>query len=480
MPRVILVSNRVTDIKTAKQAGGVSVALADIMTNHDTVWFGWNGEIVDDAEGQITEDSFGDSKVATVPLTAAEHTDFYLGYSNSVLWPVFHNRLDLAKFEAGYYPAYIGVNRRFAAALQDFIRPDDLIWIHDYQLVPMAAELRQLGVNNVIGFFLHIPIPPAQAFLAIPEYRELAGALAAYDLIGLQTQQDVANLIDFFHQSVFGQLLPDGRMRVVDKIVQIASFPIGINCDEFFEETPRDASDQVAPAEIRIIGIDRLDYTKGLPQKFRAYARFLDNHPAYRRRVVLSQIAPPTREELDAYSDIRSELESLAGSINGKFGELDWVPINYMHRPVGRADLFAIYRGARVALVTPLRDGMNLVCKEYVAAQDSDDPGVLVLSRFAGAAEQLESAIIVNPYNIDEVANALCRALEMPAKERRMRHARLLKEVSAHSSADWGSSFICRLTAIAHRIKSHQEDFVTGTPQHLLDTLHLRLAAKNI
>ena len=397
MGRVVLVSNRVLDLRKAAQAGGVAVALADIVRTRPSLWFGWNGDIKPAEEANVVA---RDGRVVTVPLTQAEHDRYYLGYSNSVLWPVFHNRLDLAQFEAGYFEQYIGVNRRLAALLQPMLKPDDIIWVHDYHLIPLAIELRMLGVQNRIGFYLHIPFPPWQTFIAIPEHEHLARCLAAYDLIGLQTKSDVASLIDYTVNSAFGSILSDGRIRLFDRIATVGAFPIGIDVEDF-ANPKRDSRLVQGRGVSRIVGVDRLDYTKGLPQKFRAFGRFLEKNAQYRGQVVLTQIAPPTRESVEAYLGIRQELESLAGSINGHFGELDWVPIHYIHRSTPRRRLAGIYRSARIGMVTPLRDGMNLVAKEYVAAQDPEDPGVLILSRFAGAAEELEAALIVNPYDIE-------------------------------------------------------------------------------
>lgn len=451
MSRTVLVSNRVPNAAAAAQAGGVTVALADIMKRGNALWFGWNGEVVDDgADLGASEASMFRSALATTPLSEREYRDFYLGYSNSVLWPVFHNRLDLAQFEAGYYPQYRETNRRFAEQLLSRLAPDDRIWIHDYQLIPLALELRRLGAKNVIGFYLHIPVPPAQSFLAIPEHYELSQALAAYDLIGLQTEQDVANLIEVFQQSLRGELLSDGRIKAAERILKIASYPIGINVLDVQRNVASGSAKLRPPSgRAQIIGIDRLDYTKGLPQKFRAYGQFLEDNPAHRNRVVLTQLASPTRETLEAYSDIRAELESLAGSINGQYGEFDWVPINYMHRTVRRKDLASVCRDSRVGLVTPLRDGMNLVAKEYVAAQNPEDPGVLILSRFAGAAEELNEALIVNPYNIPEMADAIKTALEMPLEERKRRHRALFDIIASRTSGDWSRIFIEALSGVS-------------------------------
>lgn len=478
MARVVIVSNRVTDPIAARQAGGVAVAIADMIADHSVIWFGWDGTIAEDQETAntgITETSCGRSKTIKITLSQQEHDQFYLGYANSVLWPVFHNRLDLAHFEAGYFDEYKRVNRRFAEHLAAVLRPDDVIWIHDYHFVTLAKELRELGVRNAIGFFLHIPVPPAQAFLAIPEYAEIAHALACYDLIGLQTKVDVGNLIDFFLQSVFGHLMRDGSVRVGKQSVRIASFPVGIDLAAFANVS----SDRGKSAiETRIVGVDRLDYTKGLPQKFRAYGKFLRDHPEFKGRVVLAQIAPPTRESLEAYCDIRAELENLAGSINGMHSDLSWTPVQYLHRTFEREQLFSIYRSSKVALVTPLRDGMNLVAKEYVAAQNPDDPGVLVLSRFAGAAESLTDAIIVNPYNIPETADAIKIALEMPLDERKRRHVKLLKTIAKEDSAQWSANFLSHL-ASAHRNRLDVDDKPLGQTVSSADWLRRRSISEN-
>jgi trehalose 6-phosphate synthase len=442
MNRVVLVSNRVADQQHAPQAGGVVVALAGIGRARDTLWFGWSGEIKPADEVNVPNLR---PATATVPLTEDEHQGYYLGYANSVLWPVFHNRLDLAQFEAGFFERYREVNRRLAALLHPMLRPDDIIWVHDYHLIPFADELRRLGVENPIGFYLHIPFPPWQTFMAIPEHQQLARALSAYDLIGLQTKADVANIVSYLENGVLGRIVPDGRIRAFERLITVASFPVGIDVAYFARARREGGLVQAGGAVSRIIGIDRLDYTKGLPQKFKAFGRFLERYPQYQRQVVLTQIAPPTRESVEAYSDIRNQLETLAGSINGRFGELDWVPIHYIHRSTPRRRLPGIYRSSRIGMVTPLRDGMNLVAKEYVAAQDPADPGVLILSRFAGAAEELREALVVNPYNVEETADAIRFALEMSLAERCRRHEAMLAELRCHDSADWCRSFLASL-----------------------------------
>jgi trehalose 6-phosphate synthase len=445
MSRVVLVSNRVMDLRKAAQAGGVAVALAHVVRTRPSLWFGWSGEVKPAEEAAVPAHA---GRMVTVPLSPSEHECYYLGYANSVLWPVFHNRLDVAQFEAGYFEQYIGVNRRLASLLQPLIRPDDVIWVHDYHLIPLAVELRRLGVLNRIGFYLHIPFPPWQTFIALPEHAQLARCLAAYDLVGLQTMADVSNLLDYLANGVHGSVTPDGRIRLFDRLLTVASFPIGIDVTDF-TRSARDVALVQGRGMRRIIGVDRLDYTKGLPQKFKAFGQFLETNPQYRRQVVLTQIAPPTRENVGAYADIRQQLETLAGSINGRFGELDWVPIHYIHRAAPRRRLTAIYRSARIALVTPLRDGMNLVAKEYVASQDAEDPGVLILSRFAGAVEELQQALIVNPYDIYTTAEVVRTALEMDLEERRARHRALMAVIEKSNLAAWCDSFLRALSRVS-------------------------------
>jgi len=472
MSRIILVSNRVVDLRKAPQAGGVAVALADVVRSLGALWFGWNGEIKAEGEEDFVR---REGRLATVKLSATEHQGYYLGYANSVLWPVFHNRLDVAQFEAGFFDQYVDVNGHLAELLRPLLRDDDVIWVHDYHLIPLGAELRRRGVTNAIGFYLHIPFPPWQTFMAIPEHEQLARALAAYDLIGLQTKADVANLIDYMANGVNGRIVPDGRIRLFDRLLSVASFPVGIDVADF-AKAKRDARLVQARASVnRIIGVDRLDYTKGLPQKLKAFGRFLEKYPQYQGQVVLTQIAPPTRQNVDAYADIRHQLETLAGSINGRFGELDWVPIHYIHRSTPRRRLAGIYRSSRIAMVTPLRDGMNLVAKEYVAAQDADDPGVLILSQFAGAVEEMSEALIVNPYNIEESADVIRTALEMQLDERRARYQSLMAAVRKHDVRSWYQSFLAHL----ERVRGADDPSRWRSPEPIRAALEKLVEAKD-
>ena len=402
--RLVVVSNRVADPrKTA--AGGLAVALAEVLNNTGGLWFGWSGKIVEASaggkagEGEVHTQQAGPVKLVTLDLSREDHDAYYLGYSNGVLWPVFHYRLDLADFDAGYIAGYRRVNQLFARKLKPLLREDDIIWVHDYHLIPLAAELRALGCKHRIGFFLHIPLPPPLILAAIPGHDWLIRALFAYDLVGFQSEADHSHFCSYvrdrgprpepgrralacFQPHGAGRSLPDRHRR--GGIHGLAEAPEG---REMYERMRREYSRRKL-----LVGVDRLDYSKGLPQRMRAFRELLQKYPETHDSATLIQIASPSREDVSAYNDILHELESLCGSINGNFGELDWMPVRYMHRTVARARLPGLYRASRVALVTPLRDGMNLVAKEFVASQDPQDPGVLVLSRFAGAAEQLGSA----------------------------------------------------------------------------------------
>ncbi|MDH3582023.1 MAG: alpha,alpha-trehalose-phosphate synthase (UDP-forming) [Hyphomicrobiales bacterium] len=452
MSRLVVVSNRVADLSKAGQSGGLAVALADALNARGGLWFGWDGEVVKNGMRVRPKIRTVDAvKTVTLPLTQTDYNDYYLGFSNSVLWPIFHYRLDLSQFTTRYLKGYQRVNSKFADALVPLLKPDDFIWVHDYHLIPLAAELRKRGQQQKIGFFLHIPFPPSDILAAAPEHGWLVRALFSYDLVGFQTQTDLGNF-ERYVLEYQGKESNRGHLEAYGLTIITGCFPIGIDVDAFavLARTPEadaqiDLLNRRTIAKTHVIGVDRLDYTKGLPDRLRAFRRLLELYPENHKAVTLMQIAPPTREDVEAYTDIRDELESLTGAINGRFGDFDWTPLRYIHRNVPRRTLAALFRGSGVGLVTPLRDGMNLVAKEFIAAQDEKDPGVLILSRFAGAAEDLEEALIVNPYDIDEVAEALQTAINMRLSERRKRHRALLKRVKRHDARHWQESFLAAL-----------------------------------
>jgi trehalose 6-phosphate synthase len=448
--RLVIVSNRVADLERQAQSGGLAVALGDAIRSVGGVWFGWDGNVVEEGTLLTTAKTIQDNvTVATVPMTQADYDEYYLGFANKVLWPACHYRLDLVEFEPAYLEGYKRVNRAFATALAPILQPDDLVWAHDYHLMSLASELRALGARQRIGFFLHIPFPPPELVEAVPAHDWLIEALFQFDVIGFQTSNDAENFRRFVSAHADGEAYDDGRVKAFGRTILAREFPIGIDVEEFAAAAQTgEAASQIERlnrrtiARSHIIGVDRLDYTKGLPERFKAFRKLLETHPEHSKTVTLMQIAPPTRVEVEAYANIRTELEELSGAINGEFGDFDWTPLRYIHRSLPRSTLAALFRGCEVGLVTPLRDGMNLVAKEYVAAQDENDPGVLILSKFAGAAEELEHALIVNPYNIDDVANAMQIALKMELPERQERHAALLRRIKKNDAAHWQKSFL--------------------------------------
>ncbi len=451
MGRLIVVSNRLPLGDTS--SGGLVVALKDALTDGG-VWIGNSGKIAKEPSSELRDHPGAPFQRLSFDLTRAEYRNFYLGYSNSVLWPLCHGRADLLELQPAYLEAYREVNRRIARMVADVAEPDDRIWVQDYHLFPLAHELRALGVEAPIGFFLHIPFPGPMEFQALSNGRELCQWIAAYDLMGLQASRDVASCLQVFRQVPGAQILLNGQLKLEDRIVRVASFPIAIDPVEFAHMAEKAPVRTLSEEADLVIGVDRLDYSKGLPQRFRAFGHLLDDRPDLAGRVGLLQIAPPTREEVKAYQDIREELEQLSGRINGAHATLGWTPIRYIHRAVDRARLAGLFREARVGMVTPLADGMNLVAKEYVAAQNPEDPGVLVLSKFAGAVEQMSGgAIIVNPHDIAEMAEALAQALVMPLEERRRRYEAMAAVLRDQDIAWWRERF---LSALSYSWKEHQ------------------------
>ena len=455
MSRLVVVSNRVADPRKAA-AGGLAVALGESLQQTGGLWFGWSGTVLPEAvpdDAPLHLQQAGNVTLATIDLNKEDHDSYYLGYSNDVLWPVFHYRLDLANFDAGFIGGYRRVNQLFARKLLPLLKPDDIIWIHDYHLIPLAAELRALGCRQRIGFFLHIPLPPPLILAAIPQHEWLVRSLFSYDLVGFQSEADLAHFARYVGVEAAAETLDLHHYRAFGRTVRAQAFPIGIDVDEFAALThakeARDMYDTMKreySTRRLLIGIDRLDYSKGIPNRVRAFRELLAHYPENRRSATLIQIASPSRELVDAYGDIRRELESLCGAINGDYGELDWMPVRYIHRNVARKRIPGLCRAAAVGLVTPLRDGMNLVAKEYIAAQDPGDPGVLVLSRFAGAAEQLKEALLVNPYDTHGTAEVMEQALQMPLEERRHRHQKLLQRIREQDVHWWRRTYLQALS----------------------------------
>jgi len=450
MSRLVIVSNRVADLRKATQSGGLAVGLADALRERGGVWFGWDGETTLEQPEQAHVEEIGNVRMISSPLTAEDYAEYYVGYANSVLWPLLHYRLDLVNYSPSLFDGYIRVNAHFAQLLAPHLREKDLIWVHDYHLMMMAHFLREMGFDQRIGFFLHIPFPPPDMLAASPNHRQLVEGLLRHDVIGFQTSADVLNFRRYVEEAGLAENGEDEDTIVAcGRRITLKRYPIGIDV-RMFSDMSRNMPEEVRIDTMRrdllgrkqIIGVDRLDYSKGLPERFGAFDRLLSRYPEMEKRVTFLQIAPPTREDVEAYSDIRTQLEGLSGAINGRYSDFNWTPIRYIHRSVEREKLASLFRVSHVGLVTPLRDGMNLVAKEFIAAQDEADPGVLVLSQFAGAAEDLEEALIVNPYDMDSMADTIYEALEMPLEERRQRHRALYARIERQDANSWLKSFL--------------------------------------
>ena len=447
MGRLVVVSNRLP--LGDSPSGGLVVALKDALADGG-VWIGNAGVTEDEPVSELQDHPGAPFDRLSFDVTEAENEGYYLGYANSVLWPLCHRRVDLMEMRPEYLSAYRRVNRRIARLVAGVVGPEDQIWVQDYHHLPLAHELRAVGVTNPIGLFLHIPFPGPMAFQALPNADEVARWIAAFDLFGLQSRRDVAACMEALRTIPGTTVGQDGRVELEGAEVRIAAFPIGIDVDDFMQAAEKAVPRGDGPA--LIIGVDRLDYSKGIPQRFRAYADLLDRRPDLAGQVELLQIAPPTRESVQAYRDIRNELEQLTGAINGEHADLDWTPIRYIHRPVPRERLAMLFRHARLGLVTPLADGMNLVAKEYVCAQDPEDPGVLILSKFAGAIEQMgPHALVVNPHDAEEMAQQMVTALWMSRAERQERHAALMEGLRAQDVHWWRRTFLSALEVASGR-----------------------------
>jgi len=459
MGRLIVISNRVALPKETR-AGGLASALRGALAERGGLWIGWSGRVVDDEtrRGLRTERA-GNIEYALLDLTRSEYEHYYLGFANRTLWPLLHFRPSLLEYKRADFEGYRAVNKLFAEEVARFVRDDDIVWVHDYHLIPLGDELRKLGVGARIGFFLHIPLPAAALLTMLPHHEHLFPLLGAYDLIGLQNRRDRDALLDYFRTEMQAKTRASGDVQLQGgRRLRVQPFPVAIDTLEVAQQAKRSAASAATQRLIRslenralAIGVDRLDYSKGIPQRFEAFAHFLSQHPEWRSRISFLQIAPPSREEVPEYRELRSRLERLAGATNGRYAEPDWMPIRYVNRSFNQATLAGFYRVSDIAVVTPLRDGMNLVAKEYIAAQDPDDPGVLILSSFAGAADELKQAIIINPFDSDDIAESFVTALRMPLAERRERWQAMFDYLLHNDVIAWRTRYLDALTSDAAR-----------------------------
>ncbi len=450
--RLIIVSNRVSvpDSPRTPLAGGMAVAVKAALKNRNGMWFGWSGKVSDPppSEPQVVE--VNRITYVLIDLSTNDIQEYYNGLANSVLWPILHYRVDLQEYSRADASGYMRVNRMFADRLSTLLKEDDVIWVHDYHLMLLGRELRSRGHRNTIGFFLHTPCAPPDILQTLPNHREILGGLACYNLVGFQTENDRDNFAHYLVSQ--GAAQSRSGYEFEGQKVRLGAFPVSIETKAYMR-LARNAGRSAFVALVReslgdsrlVLGVDRLDYSKGIPDRVKAFERLLETYPEWRGKATLIQVTPKSRSDIKQYGDIEAEVTGLIGKVNGRFGDAAWTPIRYVNRSYSRTVLAGLYRSAHVAMVTPLRDGMNLVAKEYLAAQDPDDPGVLVLSQFAGAAKELEHALIVNPHETDAVAAALKRALEMPLEERRERHAPMLADLLEYDIKKWAEDYLSTL-----------------------------------
>ncbi len=450
MARLVVVSNRVGVPDGSARAGGLEVAIRAALKRRGGLWFGWSGRVADGEPEPAKTVRQDDISYITCDLRKDDYDEFYNGFANRVLWPILHYRMDLAEFTRRDLGGYFRVNEYFATNLEKFLQPDDVIWVHDYHLIPFARALRERGHKNRIGFFIHIPWPPPEILTALPNHEQLIPALGHYDVVGFQTETDATNFSRYLVNECGVKRVVKGDSFVIDgRTVQVGVYPVGVET-EAFSRLARRAIESVFVREVleslsgraMIIGVDRLDYSKGIPERMDAFERFLTNFPDWRGKVTYLQITPRSRSGIPEYADVSRKVGEAVGRINGTFGEASWTPLRYINKAHSRTALAGLYRAARAALVTPLRDGMNLVAKEYVAAQDPTDPGVLILSRFAGAAKECGAALLVNPYDPEGVAIAINRALSMPLSERRQRHEQNYRVLVVNDITHWAERFL--------------------------------------
>ena len=459
--RLVVISNRVAVPKARGAAGaqgGLAGALHATLKSRKGLWFGWSGEESETGEtGNIATQTSDGVTTATIDLSDTDVEEYYNGYANATLWPLFHYRLDLAQYERETGKGYERVNERFAELVTPLIEPDDVIWVHDYHLIPLGERLRSHGCKNRIGFFLHIPWPATRLFVSLPYHERLVRTMLHYDLVGFQTHEWLESFLHYCRTELHADVSEeDGTITLDGRTTVARAYPIGIDWEHFSklgeQGEARQAQQRLMSStrrRIAMIGVDRLDYSKGLPERLDGISRFFDKYPENVKDLVFIQIAPPSREDVESYQKIRATLEQKAGQINGARSEVDAVPVRYVNRGYSHEELFGFFRAAKIGLVTPLRDGMNLVAKEYIAAQDPEDPGVLILSRFAGAAAQLPDALLVNPHSPDDLSHAIRTALDMPLAERKERYEKLIGTVRDDNVQKWTEDFLNDLDTVA-------------------------------
>ncbi|HEY6153126.1 MAG TPA: trehalose-6-phosphate synthase [Candidatus Udaeobacter sp.] len=483
MNRLIIVSNRLPfaldsageDLWTVTPAvGGLVSAVEPVLRERGGTWIGWPGIAGKIPQGPLAE-ATRDAGYNVVPvgLSETERDEFYYGYSNEVIWPLFHDLQNFCNFEPAYWQAYKQVNERYADAIIRNSRPDDFIWVHDYHLMYVAQALRERSTSqnlSALTFFLHIPFPPYDIFAKLPQQRRLLHALLQFDLLGFQTRRDVRNFLQCVRR-----VMPDtkvvsrGETHVVQfekRKIRIGHFPIGIDFHTFENgakcEAVAQRSEQLRtsfPDCQLMLGSDRLDYSKGIPERLRAFCNALERYPEMRGSVVLIQVVVPSRVEIPRYHEFKGRIDRLVGDINGRFSTSTWIPVQYHFRGLDREDLLAHYRACDMAFITPLKDGMNLVAKEYCACRTRED-GALILSQFAGAAEQLKpDALLVNPYDVEQMADTISTAFRMNQTERSARMKRMRRNVSKENVFWWVDAFLAAGSQLTRNFPARRRTF---------------------
>jgi trehalose 6-phosphate synthase/phosphatase len=467
--RLAVVSNRLAIVVEKGSAGewviksgsgGLVTALGPVLRDRGGLWIGWLGShLRESMDDQTLEDLLAEGSRETgyslkpVELTEEEIQKYYFGFSNEILWPLFHDLPSRCNFDPAYWEVYERVNEKFAGKIAENTGEEDYVWVHDYQLILVADQLKKMGVNRHTGFFLHIPFPPLDGFIRLPWRFQILDAMLQYDLVGFQTVRDRRNFLDCVRM-----LIPDSKVIGHGQVarwltprreVLVGTFPISIDFRQFAEISGTREVEDLAwiihanlPDRQLILGVDRLDYTKGIPHRLLAFANALERYPDLRKHITFVQVVVPSREGVPEYEALKREIERLVGEINGRFTEVGWTPIHYIYRSLSRVELLAYYRTCEIALVTPLKDGMNLVAKEYCASSIENN-GVLILSEFAGAAAQLENgALLVNPYDIKGVADAIHDAFLMDPETRHARMEKMRRSIQRNDIFHWVNAFL--------------------------------------
>lgn len=468
MSRLIVVSNRLSIVDKSQQpTGGLAVALHAALSECGGIWYGWNGKIAKNETDEIEFLEQDKISYASFQFTKKEHEYFYNRFCNGVLWPLMHYRLGLMHYAPDAYAMYKRINEKFADGVAKIYQKGDIVWAHDFHLFPFAHELRKrVGQDVPIGFFLHTPFPSPEIFEGLPRHLDIMKPFLDYDVIAFQTHLDLDHFCRYavIHLGAIERQNYRGNARVLnfgDREIIVKALPISIETEDLMKISAEQAESK-SNVRMRkslgekklIIGVDRLDYSKGLPNRLEAFERLLENYPKYHNAVSMLQVSPPSRIEVQDYKNLTQQLERQSGQINGKYSLFDWVPIRYMNQNISRQELSGLMRASHIGFITPLRDGMNLVAKEYIACQDPEDPGVLVLSKFAGAAHELKDALLVNPYDTFEMADALAEALSMPLWERKQRYESAMEVLKKNSIDNWYQKFLDLLQNVGHASKA--------------------------